>query len=306
MKVSIILASYNGATTLPATLAALSKLECPDFAAELLLVDNASTDATPQLMQDYAVRHGARCIREPRAGKSYALNTAIQQADGDLLVFTDDDVLPDAHWLAALVEASRRHPDILAFAGQIRLHWPNQPRPWLQALEQMGRTLGATPIERGEVCIPASDVKGANAAIRREALSSVSQFRTDIGVSSVGPPVAGEETAFFGEIESQGHPILFVPAAKLLHIVRPTQMSLRSLMRRGFRNGRGAASIQPEPLPPSRFRFHGLPAYAVINVLGAALAAASKALRGDSTAAACEMLRASEMAGFYWARSRPA
>jgi GT2 family glycosyltransferase len=303
VKVSIILACYNGAATLPRTLAALAKLEHPDFALELLLVDNASNDATPVLMQEFAAKYPARYVSEPKPGRSNALNTGIQLATGELLVFTDDDVIPDPQWVAAFVDAYRRRPDVAAFAGQIRLDWPKKPTRWLATLEQMGRTLGATPADRTECFIPASDVKGANAAIRSEALSLVGGFRTDLGVSKEGPLIAGEETAFFGQLEAVGFPTLFVPNAKLLHIVRPVQMSLRALMQRGFRNGRGVAKIEREPLPSSRFSFRGLPAYAIINVLKIVISATRKGLRGDSVGAACDMLHAAEMWGFFWGKT---
>jgi hypothetical protein len=219
-------------------------------------------------------------------------------------VFTDDDVIPDPGWIAAFVNAARAHPDTLAFAGQIRLHWPRPPRQWLADLDRLGRTLGATPLARQQGPITATEVKGANSAVRSSMFRAVGGFRRDLGVSSAGPALAGEETAFFGALESMGHTVTFVPEARLLHIVRPHQMGINSLMQRGFRNGRGAACIDPAPLAPSRLKIAGLPFYCVANLTKVVLSAVSRLLRLDTTGAVSELLRASEMAGFYWGKSR--
>lgn len=303
MKVSVVLASYNGAATLPTTLRALSSLVCEDYELEFILVDNASTDDTASLLKAFAARDGARYVLELQPGRSNALNAGARVASGDLLVFTDDDVIPDPGWISAYVRAAREQPSTVAFAGQIRLHWPKPPRRWLAELERLGRTLGATPLDRGLGRISATEVKGANSAVRSAMFTAVGGFRRDLGVSSSGPALAGEETAFFGALEKLGHGVTFVPAARLLHIVRPHQMGLGSLMQRGFRNGRGAASIDPEPLPYSRLRIGGLPGYCTANLTKVMLSAASRFLRRDSTGAVCELLRASEMAGFYWGKS---
>lgn len=255
-------------------------------------------------MRSFVQSNGGQYLYEATPGKSNALNTALDAARGELIVFTDDDVIPDPEWISAYVQAARAHPEILGFAGQIRLHWPSAPPAWLAELERMGRTLGATPTGRTVGFVQASEVKGANAAVRRSALDVVHRFRRDLGVSSSGPVLAGEETAFFQALEEVGHRTWFVPQARLLHMVRPYQMSVRSLMRRGFRNGRGGAAIAHEPLPPSRLVILGLPAYAWLNLLKVGMQALRRMLRLDTAGAACDLLRVSEMAGSYTQRAR--
>ena len=297
MDISLILATHNGAGTLPRTLSALADLDLQGISVEFLLVDNASTDDTPRLLQAFLGTRPGRFLSEPRPGKSNALNAALAQARGSLIVFTDDDVIPVRGWLLELADAARQLPEIVAFAGQIRLVWPTPPSAWLNALEEMGRTLGATPRDRKRGPVPFSEVKGANCAVRRSALAELTGFRTDLGVSSQGPALAGEETAFFKSLEETGHAVMFVPEAELGHIVRPQQMSLRSLLKRGVRNGRGSAAIDGKPLPPSRMTIAGIPGYGIRNVTRIGLRGLGKFLFGDKVSGACELLRASEIAG---------
>lgn len=307
VKVSIILASYNGAQTLPRSFGALATLNTQGLDVEFILVDNGSTDSTAILMKDFLQSQNGQYILENRAGKSNALNNGLSKAKGDLIVLTDDDVIPAPHWLSALAFASISAPETMAFAGQIRLVWPSPPSKWLIDLESMGRTLGATPRQRRLGAISYSEVKGANCAFRRDALRMVSAFRTDLGVSSQGTILAGEETAFFQQLEEAGHWTLFVPEAELGHIVRPSQMSIWSLIQRGVRNGRGSAARRREPLAPSRFRIFGIPGYAFRNILRVGAPGLLQFWLGDKVAGACELLRSAEMSGYFLesARQKP-
>ena len=85
-------------------LEALSALTpAPD---EIVLVDNGSTDDTPDQLRAFAAAAAARVVvhREPRRGASVARNTGVRAATGDIVAFTDADCCPRADWLAALVE----------------------------------------------------------------------------------------------------------------------------------------------------------------------------------------------------------
>lgn len=303
MKVSVILVSYNGAAVLPRTLAALANVDVSGFEVEYLLVNNASTDETRMLFHEFLGLYPGLLIDEPRPGRSAALNAGLNVAKGDLVVFTDDDVLPKPGWLRAYVDAALKYPDLLAFAGQIRLDWPSPPPDWLARFEKSGRTLGATPIDRGETFVSATAVKGANSAVRRQAILIAGGFRTDLGVVSVGPPLAGEETYFFSLIQQAGHKILFVPDACLFHIVRPDQMAIWSLMQRGFRNGRGAAAIDDKPIPFSRCSLAGVPGYAVRQIVYSMVIGVVLFFLGDRHRGAELLLIFAEAVGYYSGRA---
>src|SRR5918999_2739741 len=83
---------------------------------ELLVIDDGSTDATP----DVAVRHGARLVRHgERRNLNVARNTGVREAQADLVALLDDDVLVPPGWLDALLEGAERYPDAEAFGGPI-------------------------------------------------------------------------------------------------------------------------------------------------------------------------------------------
>lgn len=86
------------------------------FEWEVLVVDNNSTDETRQVVHDFGLKHRGRFryLFEPRQGLSHARNTGIREAQGDVLVFTDDDVTVAPNWLqnltAPLLNGERAGP----------------------------------------------------------------------------------------------------------------------------------------------------------------------------------------------------
>ncbi|HRJ71596.1 MAG TPA: glycosyltransferase family 2 protein [Terrimicrobiaceae bacterium] len=123
--VSIVIASYNSAEFLPATLESCLAQTMP--AREVILVDDGSTDATGEVCARY--RDRVRIHRVPNGGVSAARNTGAGMADGDWLLFLDSDdiLLPTA--LASLTGTARRQPCGVAYGMVIqRLAPPKEPR----------------------------------------------------------------------------------------------------------------------------------------------------------------------------------
>lgn len=306
MHVSVVLASYCGEQTLPRTLQALSDLDTTGLHVEFLLVDNASTDRTRSLLCAFLEHHAGRCIHEPRPGKSFALNTALDQCQGELIVFTDDDTIPAANWLQAYVAACRAFPHLGFFCGQVRSAWARPPEPWLVELDRTGRSLGATPMDRPDGPVPATDVKGANFAVRAALLADGTRFRTDLGVSSVGVPIAGEETELASRIAARHHRPHYLAAARVQHQVLAHEMSLAWVLRRARRNGR-ADAVDPTRLPRSRWMLLGIPLYAWQSIIAGTLRGHILCWLGKWTAGVPELIDTHELLGLaLQARTRRA
>ncbi len=98
-KVSVVVASYNGAATLETCLKSLAKLNYPNY--ETILVDDGSTDETPKIAAKF---EGIRFIRYgENQGLSVARNIGIEAALGEIVAFTDSDCRADEDWLRYLV-----------------------------------------------------------------------------------------------------------------------------------------------------------------------------------------------------------
>jgi glycosyltransferase involved in cell wall biosynthesis/GT2 family glycosyltransferase len=107
---SVVVCVHNGADTVAGTLEALADQQW-DRPWELVLVDNASTDATPTILASFASTHDrTRVVPAPaRLGLSYARNVGVSASRGRSVVFCDADDLPAPGWVAALGDALDEH-----------------------------------------------------------------------------------------------------------------------------------------------------------------------------------------------------
>ena len=102
--ITVAICTFNRAAVLRRTLEHMRAMEVPSpFEWELLVVDNKSTDNTPQVLNEMAGRLPVRMLRELKTGQSYARNLILREARGQWIVWTDDDALVDARWLATIM-----------------------------------------------------------------------------------------------------------------------------------------------------------------------------------------------------------
>src|SRR5262245_46764384 len=113
------MATRDGARTLPRVLDAYRRLEPPAGGWRLVVVDNGSGDETPRILDDAVRDLPLVVLRERRVGKSRAPNRGAEAVVGDLVVFTDDDAVPCAGWLARLREAADGHPECAVVVGTV-------------------------------------------------------------------------------------------------------------------------------------------------------------------------------------------
>ena len=125
LRFSVVVPAHNEADGLAATLGAL-RAQDVDAAYEVLVVDNASTDATAAI----ARAHGARVVPEPRRGVCQARQTGVDAARGEVIASTDADTVAPADWLRRLDDALRADPALVAVAGPCRYADP----PWWAAV----------------------------------------------------------------------------------------------------------------------------------------------------------------------------
>jgi glycosyltransferase involved in cell wall biosynthesis len=106
IKISIQICSYNRKALLKRCLEALFKVDFPPEDYELVLIDDGSTDGTSDMVKELAHECQVKCLRqEKNAGLSKARNLGIRNAEGEVVLFIDDDTFADAnllkeHWAA--------------------------------------------------------------------------------------------------------------------------------------------------------------------------------------------------------------
>jgi len=234
---TVLLATKNRAGILRATLEAFCRLQEPSSGWKLVVVDNGSSDQTPSVLASFANRLPLLSLSEPAAGKNSALNTGLGFAEGDLTVFTDDDVFPHTDWLVELQKAADVQKAYSVFGGAVLPKWESPPPLWVQWLEQGPVYTLTDPLMR-EGPMPPYLVFGPNMAIRTGVFQSGVRFDPSIGPRNSTYPM-GSETELTLRLTRQGHKAWYVESAVVEHFIRDYQMRKSWVLKRAVRYGRG-------------------------------------------------------------------
>ena len=257
--VTVLIATCNGASTLPRALDAYCVLERGNYDWNVVVVDNASTDATPAVLDSYAQRLPLRSIRTEKRGKNLALNIGIESiGESTLVVFSDDDIVPDPNWLNAIVGAAAEHPEYDIFGGRIVPIWPSTPPDWILRLVDLGVVYAFTPPNQKTGQVGAKQVWGANMAVRSHVLSAGHRFNESIGPNR-GQYSMGSEVEFTCRLERNGHRSWFSEAAVVGHIIRESQLTRDWIIGRAFRFGRDMFRQESERFGREVKLFRGAP-----------------------------------------------
>jgi glycosyltransferase involved in cell wall biosynthesis len=214
--------------------------------AEILLIDNASTDNTPEITRSFAAKYPrVTAYREEKLGLSAARNTALRLARGQYVAFLDDDAVAEPGWLEAYRDCFRRPPvPLLAGAGGAVFPRYDGPRPaWIPPGANLlnWSTQAGSFQERGGPW-------GCNFAVHREQALAHGGFNPALGRSGAGMG-AHEETELFWKLKRTGWAFWWLPTARIRHHVAGHRLTFWAQCRDAFSSGRFAARYRLELLP---------------------------------------------------------
>jgi glycosyltransferase involved in cell wall biosynthesis len=220
---------------------------------EVVVVDDGSTDATPDLLRDFvAKRYRLQKIRQPNLGLNAARNTGARAARGELLAFLDDDVVVPPDYVDEVLQGFVTHPDASALAGQITLRFEGPVPRWLTAgLEDYLSAFDAAA--RADYLSPPDYPRGANFALRRTTWLELGAFLP--GLDRQGSAlVSNGEREFFERLHASGGRIAAWPAAAVVHRVPPERLTLAWFCRRAQAQGASNAMLESH----NHHRFSGI------------------------------------------------
>jgi glycosyltransferase involved in cell wall biosynthesis len=270
---TVLLATRNGAATLPLVFDAYCGLEPPAGGWKLVVVDNGSTDSSREVIARFEKRLPLTYVLEPKPGKNAALNTGLDHVAGDLVVFTDDDALPKPDWLVRLRAVADAQPAFAVFGGAVVPRWPTAPPAWILECVPLGWAYTVSDARLREGAVDADLVFGPNMAVRAGIFRAGRCFDPAIGPDGTRRYAMGSETEFLLRIAREGARAWHVPGAVVEHLVRPPQMRLSWLLGRALRVGRCQRRLQrvTPPLPTGGFSMLGRLGRKAAGVLVAAL-----------------------------------
>jgi cellulose synthase/poly-beta-1,6-N-acetylglucosamine synthase-like glycosyltransferase len=219
--ISIIVPVFNAARTLPALLESLVSLDYPDSRREVLVVDNGSTDSTPQI----AGQHPICFLEEREVLTSYgARNSGARHAKGDLLAFTDGDCIAAPDWLSKLM-VGMDDQRIGLNVGEVIGYRPDTPIARLT--EETGIMAHRHSLDHKSL----QSASTANMLVRRQVWDRLGGFNVTL------PAFGDMEFCWRMQIEL-GLTVGYRPEAMVYHQHRG---SYRALWRQALRHGWGSA-----------------------------------------------------------------
>jgi glucosyl-dolichyl phosphate glucuronosyltransferase len=236
MKVSVVVCTYNRSDCLRRMLESLQKAIVPkDVPFEVIVVDNNSDDDTRFIFEEAKTGSPLKItyVFEEKRGISHARNRGIAEATGDVIAFTDDDVIVDKYWIHNTEKAFREH-DAACVGGRILPIWESPRQRWLNPPLYDYLAL----LDHGDsvVYMDSPDIWGANFAVKSEMFDKYGLF--DVNLGRIPQKLYGfEETEFLLRLQSGGEVILYYPSSVIYHCIFANKMSKGYFRRWRFDQG---------------------------------------------------------------------
>lgn len=208
-EVTVIVPTYNRATSLADTLDGLVAQDYPPDRLTVVVVDEASTDGTRQVVHAAAARapFPLQYYCKPKQGPAAARNHGLARSSGEIVGFTDSDCRVAAGWVRHAVRWMT--PNVGIVAGPIHPTVRARRRP------------GFFQHQIGEVLQESDLYPTANVFYRRQALEQVGGFDEHFGAFRWGPPAFGEDTDVAWRVKRAGYQSTFAMDAGVEHEASP-------------------------------------------------------------------------------------
>ena len=235
-QISAIICTHNRDTYLGAAIDSLLTQDFPNF--EVVVVDNASSDRTKEVVESRLSDPRLKYIYEAVTGLSVARNTGATHSQSEILAYLDDDAIATPHWLNILYAAYQENEQLAIAGGKVTLIWPEgvTPPPWLSG--NLAGNLGAYDL--GEIPIPIENPgltpRGLNYSIRRSFLEQIGGFDPNLG--RVGKKLLSNEELMMTELALKlGWQVTYLPDALVAHNVAPERVNRRWFLNRSWWQG---------------------------------------------------------------------
>ena len=244
MLASFIIPTQNRAPTLRQTLGSVHAI-AKDQDVEVLVIDNASTDDTPQVCREESEkwRQGQfHYFFEPILGLLSGRHRGAHESRGDILVYLDDDVVLQLDWFSGLLDVFS-DPEVALAGGPSLPIYEIPPPNWLEGLWEDfdgGRHCGhLSLIDQGpkkKVCDP-TNIWGLNFSIRRDALYDCGGFHPDCVSARLQRFQGDGETGLSAKIEQKGSLAVYHPDLKVSHLISNNRLEVPAFEKRAFYQG---------------------------------------------------------------------
>ncbi|MEN0021069.1 MAG: glycosyltransferase [Planctomycetota bacterium] len=254
-EATIGLCTFNGSARLPANLhaiAACARNHDDLHITRLVVVDNASTDNTADVVRSFAAEQArtpgalpVELLNEPTPGKINAMRALFAQTTEPIVLTTDDDTLPDPTWTSGLLSVFADEPRAGIVTGPVRNIWQTGPTPLARVYH---RSLGDQDLGPTRVLLdrPTDFVMGASMGVRREALEASGWLDQVMLVGRTGTDLecGAEDAEVCIRVRQAGWQIWYEPTASMGHVIPPERQTAAYLAKLRGAICRGEPALQ--------------------------------------------------------------
>jgi glycosyltransferase involved in cell wall biosynthesis len=226
MDLSIVISTYNNATSLIRTLNSVVEQDAEKSLWECIVVDNASTDDTHARTEAFIAEHpevNLRLVSEPQQGLSFARNCGIAAAKGLFIAFIDDDETINKEFVSAYINLFHEH-GAFAAAGALKVCYEGERPKWMSHYTEK---MIANPLNLGkEIITITSSITptGGNMAFSKELFALYGNFDTSLGRKGESL-FGGEENDMFDRIRNLGERVFYTPHAIAYHHISDKKLT---------------------------------------------------------------------------------
>lgn len=213
----MIVPAYNAADSISACLENLSHQSYPKDAYEIIVIDDGSTDRTADQVQNFNVTYRHQVNQGPAAAR----NNGVRKAQGEIILFTDSDCVPDLDWIEKMVTPFQ-DPDVAGVKGAYKTKQKSLTARFAQAEFE-----DRYDLLKKSAWIDMVDTYSA--AFRKDVFLSAGGFDKTFPVAN------NEDTDLSYRLVGEGHRLVFAPEARVYH-THPDTLSkyLKTKFWRGY------------------------------------------------------------------------
>lgn len=218
MDISVIICTYNRSASLKKSLDSLCSMKVPEGVIwEIIIVDNNSHDDTRNVVAEFKKNSGlpVSYVIKTEQGTNFARNEGIKASKGNILLFTDDDVIVDIYWLDRCLCAFKVY-DTACIGGQVLPLWEKPCPIWLT--KELYHVVALLDLGNETVRLNKSTVWGNNMAFKASVFEKYGYFDTSIGRKGE-KLFAGDETTFIDKLIKGGEYVYHCPDMKVNHYI---------------------------------------------------------------------------------------
>jgi len=241
--VSVIISTYNRAQYIGITIDSFLRQTYPENLYEIIVCDNNSTDNTKEVIESYAQENGGRKVRylfEKRQGLHYVKNFSAKMAKGEILLFTDDDMIAKSNFLEEIVKVFQKNSDVGVATTRILPKWNCNPPRWVRyhlnnsllSLNDLGRGIKIAKYDLG--------VFGCCEAVKKDIFIEAGGFHPDLFGKK--PGLGDGETGLNRDMaKKRGIKFAYVGTTAIYHIIPQSRMTQKYLNNRFVYMGNGTS-----------------------------------------------------------------